>query len=409
MFPQIALFIDADNISYKDLPYILKQTRRQGNVILHAVYGDWDQPHLQKWKDVASQEENFKLRHQTNRQNSKNSTDMRLMMDAMEVLYRIPIDIFCIVTNDADYVPLCDKLYESQKEVIGIGYSHASEALIRSCGHFIFIKNGDTVIESPAQISPEQSHVPQLEPIKSLSPDEIEDLLAKAIAYAPTQNNWVTLSALGTAIRQVRSGFEYSNYGYDNLTRLLEDVPSLIEIKVIDNTTSARLKDMTKLYVYRSQELEGILLQAFKIVPKETGQWVNPSRLGITLREVKEDFKPSHFGFSNLTQMLQSISQFVDLKTNSDDKVVTLVKLKTQKTTSTPNTRLEKLLIQAFEDITNNKKQWVKLSSFGTALIQIEPNYKTKYGYSNLSKLLQSLPNIVELKKEGSVNFVRLK
>jgi len=83
---------------------------------------------------------------------------MRLIMDAMEVLYRTSIDIFCLVTNDADYVPLCDKIHESKKHVIGVGYQlNASEAFIRACDKFIFVGRGEAPIHSFIHSSRDQS------------------------------------------------------------------------------------------------------------------------------------------------------------------------------------------------------------------------------------------------------------
>jgi uncharacterized protein (TIGR00288 family) len=142
---KIALLIDSENISYKDLPRILEEVPRHGELVLRAVYGDWQRPHLQKWHEIAEQND-FKIRHQANDSKTKNSSDMKLIMDAMEVLYRTSVDIFCLVTNDADYVPLCDKLHEARKSVIGMGYQHAAEGFIRACDKFIFMGRGESPV-----------------------------------------------------------------------------------------------------------------------------------------------------------------------------------------------------------------------------------------------------------------------
>ncbi len=80
---------------------------------------------------------------------------MRLIMDAMEIIHWVELDAFCLVTNDADFIPLCDKLHESKKYVIGMGYQHAAEGLMRACDQFIFIRRKTvTSIEPPEQPKP---------------------------------------------------------------------------------------------------------------------------------------------------------------------------------------------------------------------------------------------------------------
>lgn len=51
----------------------------------------------------------------------KGSTDSALIIDAMELLFTRDIDVFCIVSSDADFTRLCTKLREAGKLVLGMG------------------------------------------------------------------------------------------------------------------------------------------------------------------------------------------------------------------------------------------------------------------------------------------------
>ena len=241
---KIAILIDAENISHRVLPDILEELPRHGQVVLRAVYGDWQRPDLQQWHQVAN-ENNFKIRHQTSISKTKNSSDMKLIMDAMEVLYRVHVDVFCLVTNDVDYVPLCDKVHESGKRVIGMGYPHASEAFIRACDKFIFIGRGEALAEPLIPIPDEVPVSPPKQPAAPKSTDQaaVRKLLTQAFARAPKDvNEWVGLSPLGMALSQVQKGFKTNSYGHANLTKLLQSMPDFVELQTVDGVKSARLK-----------------------------------------------------------------------------------------------------------------------------------------------------------------------
>ena len=58
------------------------------------------------------------------RQSGKNSADIRLVVDALDLCYtKAHVDIFVIISGDSDFSPLVSKLRENNKEVIGVGSS----------------------------------------------------------------------------------------------------------------------------------------------------------------------------------------------------------------------------------------------------------------------------------------------
>lgn len=224
---KIALLIDADNISHRILPQIIEQVSRQGQIALQVIYGDWGRQNLQRWHEIAL-ENDFKIRHQTNARKSKNATDMKLIMDAMEILHFVPVDAFCLVTNDADYVPLCDKLRESKKYIIGVGYPTASQGFIRSCDQFIFIRH-----ESPAVVNEQPPAIS----------DEAKEVIVRAFELSSQNGDeWVDLSILGALLRKVQPSFKTKHYGHGNLSKLLKSMPDVIELQANGSVKSARLR-----------------------------------------------------------------------------------------------------------------------------------------------------------------------
>jgi uncharacterized protein (TIGR00288 family) len=251
LLPKIALLIDAENISYKYLPHILKEVSIQGQITLRAVYGNWRNPSLCNWYAVA-QAHNFKIRHQSN-SGTKNASDMRLILDAMEVLFYLTVDIFCLVTNDADFVPLCDKLHEARKQVIGVGSQQASVTFIRSCDKFFFIGreatptppfplpvNHHTVFSRPPASPQPQWPLPS--PF-STTPTKLKKLLTQAYSNAKKDSDgWVTVATLGGALHQLKSDFKSKMYGHSTLSKLLQSMPDFIEVRSQSDSLWIRLK-----------------------------------------------------------------------------------------------------------------------------------------------------------------------
>ena len=119
MLKRIAVFIDAENISFQHYPKIQDHLRRIGTIACQRIYGDFSRPNLAGWKDVILKH-GIKTIHQY--QTGKNSADQELMMDAIEMVSgQTDIDSFCIVSSDADFGQLCLRLRNHGKTVIGFG------------------------------------------------------------------------------------------------------------------------------------------------------------------------------------------------------------------------------------------------------------------------------------------------
>lgn len=326
---KIALFIDAENISYRDLPNVLAEVSHLGETVLKAVYGDWYSPTLQNWREVADKH-SFKIRHQTRIAEIKNSSDMKLIMEAMEVLYFVQPDIFCLVTNDVDYVTLCDKLRESGKRVVGVGYQHASDRLIRACNQFIFIGQNETNTPPPAQTSATSS-VPVPAPIstpqQSMEQEQLvlHGLVSQAIIKAPKDvSGWVALPDLRKMLQEIQPGFQTQHYGHATLSKLLQSMPDFVDLYTNGTAQSARLKSFTPTPVSESSNLQQLLLKAMTSVKKDAYGWVSLSALGTVLREVKPGFQTKHYGHANLTKLLKSMPDFVEIRTKNGVKSVRL-------------------------------------------------------------------------------------
>jgi hypothetical protein len=135
----IAMLIDADNVSSKYIPGILSELSKYGKITVRRMYGDWSQDRLHAWLNRAS---GYSLTPvmQPNNTPGKNASDIGLIIDAMDILYTGDVQGFCIVSSDGDFNKLATRLREAGKVVIGMGEKKTPESFRVSCERFIFLE-----------------------------------------------------------------------------------------------------------------------------------------------------------------------------------------------------------------------------------------------------------------------------
>ena len=134
----IAMLIDADNVSSRYIPGILSELSKYGKITVRRMYGDWSQDRLHSWLSRAS---GYSLTPvmQPNNTPGKNASDIGLIIDAMDILYTGDVQGFCIVSSDGDFNKLATRLREAGKVVIGMGEKKTPESFRVSCERFFFL------------------------------------------------------------------------------------------------------------------------------------------------------------------------------------------------------------------------------------------------------------------------------
>ena len=115
----VAVLIDYENTGLESVQYLLDQLSDVGRIIIRRAYADWS---VERGKRDQLLELGLEARHLfRSTKSGKNSCDILLTIDAVELLYVHNIDAFVIVSSDSDFVPLVSKLRGAGKTVIGAG------------------------------------------------------------------------------------------------------------------------------------------------------------------------------------------------------------------------------------------------------------------------------------------------
>lgn len=134
----IGIFIDAENISYNDLPYIMMEIKNYGRIILARIYGDWSDPMMEKWKQYLI---SYALEPvHCAKLPRKNSVDIKIIDDIYDILYlRNCLSTYILVSNDIDYLTVGRKIKLFGKNFVTFGYANCSEMLKNVSDKFVNI------------------------------------------------------------------------------------------------------------------------------------------------------------------------------------------------------------------------------------------------------------------------------
>ncbi|MFA5450153.1 MAG: NYN domain-containing protein [Clostridia bacterium] len=170
----IALIIDADNISYKYLDTLLTELKKYGRIAYKRAYGDFTEIGKQGWTTTIKENGIVPVQEYAHVK-GKNSTDITMIIDAMDILYAKYADCFCIATSDSDFTRLITRFRESNVFIIGAGESKANKAFIRNYDRFIILDQLYKVNEKEtkkAKRVEKSDKKEEIKPLKTIKPEQ---------------------------------------------------------------------------------------------------------------------------------------------------------------------------------------------------------------------------------------------
>lgn len=234
----VALLIDADNASWHAIDPVLTVLAELGTVNIRRVYGNWSKPALKGWRDMTVKH-GIEPQQQFDLTKGKNATDMKMTIDAMDLLFRGRIEGFGIMSSDSDFMPLAMRIRQDGLPVYGFGSGKTPEAFKQACSRFIdvdaLMRGGQAAAESAAperEVPIGDVLPPSIQPVAKakagkapVDPELLKLLIDAYDASKRDDKGFVSLSAMGQLAAN-RSSFDVRNYGYKRLSDLVESVPN---------------------------------------------------------------------------------------------------------------------------------------------------------------------------------------
>ena len=297
---QFAVLIDADNISSKYAGTIFEELEKYGLSSYRRIYGNWSKAN--GWSERVLLEYSIMPVQQFSYTTGKNATDMAMVIDAMDILFKNKVQGFCLVTSDSDFTRLAMRLREENMFVLGMGESKTPVALTRACNRFIHLNLVDEQSKSAEDNNAQESEEQNVTPISEIR---------KAVLALINENggNKVDLSRIGSRLNDKFSDFDVRNYGYTKLSTLIDQ--ELPEISMSMNKKSSQYY-LERRSTLTKEELEE---EICTIIKKNGGKIENLAILNDELHKKYKQLDFKQFGYSRISSFLRSLKS-VNIREN---------------------------------------------------------------------------------------------
>lgn len=330
----LAVLIDAENVGAKYVKSIFDELDKNGyDAPCRRIYGNWAKSN--GWKESVLLDYSIQPIQQFSYTVGKNSTDMAMVIDAMDLLHQDKMDGFCLITSDSDFTRLAMRLREERKYVLGMGESKAPKALTHACDKFVFLDLIDG--EEPAEAQKEKAETQEEKAEAGMAAVADERTKqgtngAPAAGAAQEQNSLTPIEALETEILDLlmssdeekmplgkvgdRLGkkfpdFDVRNYGYSKLSAFFKAEMSHLEL----------VQKNAQYFVKKGSyvERETIEKEIIAMIRKKGGRIDNLSVIYDMLLQKYKGLDIREYGYGRISSFLRSMPQLKVL-----DNMVTL-------------------------------------------------------------------------------------
>ena len=228
--PNAALLIDFDNVTMgirsdlgKELRSLLSSEIIRGKVAVQRAYADWRRyPQYIVPLSEASIDLIFAPAYGSSK---KNATDIRLAIDALELIFTRPeIGTFILLSGDSDFSSLVIKLKEYGKYVIGVGIRESSsDLLVQNCDEY-YSYNALAGLVKQSEDEPARKYDPW-------------ELVTEAIQRMKRNNDVMRSDRLKQVMQDIDNTFDEKHLGISKFSRFCQEAAQrgLLSVSKLDN------------------------------------------------------------------------------------------------------------------------------------------------------------------------------
>src|SRR6476620_478685 len=228
--PNAALLIDFDNVTMgirsdlqTELKNLLASDIIKGKVSVQRAYADWRR-YPQYIVPLAESSIDM-IMAPAYGSSKKNATDIRLSVDAMELVFTRPeIGTYILLSGDSDFASLVTKLQEYGKYVIGVGIRESSsDLLVMNCDEYYSYNALAGLVKNNED-----------EPAKKWDPWE---LVTEAVSRMKRNGDVMRSDRLKQVMVEIDSTFDEKDLGMAKFSRFVQDAVQrgLIRVTKLEN------------------------------------------------------------------------------------------------------------------------------------------------------------------------------
>ncbi len=227
--PNAALLIDFDNVTLgiqkdltKELRTLLNSDIIKGKVAVQRAYADWRR--YPQYIVPLSESSIDLIFAPAFGSSKKNATDIRLAIDAIELVFTRPeIGTFILLSGDSDFSTMVIKLKEYGKYVIGVGIREsASDLLIQNCDEYY--SYSDLAGLTKEVDTPSIQRDPWV-------------LAAEAVTQMARNGDVMRSDRLKQVMQQIDANFDERNAGFNRFSKFVVEAghKGVLQVTKLDN------------------------------------------------------------------------------------------------------------------------------------------------------------------------------
>jgi len=214
--PNAALLIDFDNVTMgirsdlgNELRTLLGSDIIKGKVAVQRAYADWRR--YPQYVVPLAESSIDMIWAPAYGSSKKNATDIRLAVDAMELVFTRPeIGTYILLSGDSDFASLVLKLKEYGKYVIGVGIRESSsDLLVMNCDEYYSYNALAGLVKSSDE-----------EPARKWDPWE---LVTEAITRMKRNGDVMRSDRLKQVMQEIDNSFDEKDLGMAKFSRFVQD------------------------------------------------------------------------------------------------------------------------------------------------------------------------------------------
>ncbi|HEU5173592.1 MAG TPA: NYN domain-containing protein [Gemmatimonadaceae bacterium] len=228
--PNAALLIDFDNVTmgiqkdlHAELRNLLSSDIIKGKVAVQRAYADWRR-YPQYIVPLAESSIDM-IMAPAYGSSKKNATDIRLAIDALELVFTRPeIGTYILLSGDSDFSSLVIKLKEYGKYVIGVGIRESSsDLLVMNCDEYYSWNSLTGLVRSTEE-----------EPSRQRDPWQ---LVTEAVTRMKRNGDVMRSDRLKQVMHEIDPNFDEKDLGFSKFSRFCHEaqVKGLLSITKLEN------------------------------------------------------------------------------------------------------------------------------------------------------------------------------
>lgn len=206
---RVALLIDAENLPAYLIARIMEEAQSVGPIVSARIYG----PPSVIGTDLclrAMETTDLKPVVCKGPAKRKNSVDIRMVIDTVDMVLAEDADVFAIASGDSDFLPLVERIHRGGKKVLGFGSVTTHKEYRKACDRFVAFETGEKAKKQAEQ--------------KAFTDEDLGEVLREGVVRYAEEDGWCNISRLSDWVQEKRPGFKPKDFGRSSFHSLVSSL-----------------------------------------------------------------------------------------------------------------------------------------------------------------------------------------